>query len=97
MRAFAQAICVAVVDEAALEDGFDDVAEGMVYDPVPTRGHADQTALRFLNVGTVEDALLMRLSGQFGLQLDWVVRQMVLRIDSQRFAALALACFAARQ
>ena len=46
MRALADAIRVAVGDEAALEQRLDHVAHGVVHDPIAERRRADSAALR---------------------------------------------------
>ena len=45
VRALAEAVGVAVEDEAALEDGLDDRAQRMVHHPVPERGGGDRARL----------------------------------------------------
>src|SRR5207245_1163895 len=45
MAALAGAVGVAVVDEAALEDWPDDVAQRVMHDPIPEGGGADETRL----------------------------------------------------
>jgi hypothetical protein len=47
--AFTEPVGVAVGNEAALEPGFDDVAQGVVDDPVAKRGGTDQTPLGLMD------------------------------------------------
>ncbi len=51
--AFADPVGVRISDEAALEDRLDQVAQGVVDDPVAERGGRDQAALGFVDIKAV--------------------------------------------
>ena len=53
MRAFAQAVGIAVFNKAALKPPFNQVTEGMVYNPVVERGGTDQPVLGIVNKETM--------------------------------------------
>ncbi len=70
MGAFAHPVGVAVVDETPLEDGLDDVAQGVVDDSISERSGADQPPLGLEDEEAVIRARLVGLGHQFLLQAN---------------------------
>ena len=79
VRAFPGAVGITVGDKTALEPGLDDLAQGMVHDPITERRGADQ-ALLGLTDGEVHIRTgLILVTAQLLLQLQQVIRQLVLK------------------
>lgn len=72
-------VCIAVADEALLEQRLDDVAERVVYDAVTKRGGADTPALRLVDGKMAIRTGLIDLVRQFVLQGKQTVRDLELK------------------
>ena len=89
VRALADAVGVAVGDEAALEDRLDEVAQRVVDDAVAERRGGNQAALGFVDVERDVRAGAVSVREQLFLKLEEVVFQAVLEGRHVRVAALA--------
>lgn len=80
---------VGVVNKSIIENGFDDIAEGMLEDPVPVRQSADQSLFRVKDIKLFVAAESICLVSQFRLE----GQKFIFNIKIE-FADLALKFFA---
>lgn len=93
MCALADAIGITIEDETALEDGLDQIAQGVMHDAVAKGRGRDQAALRFMDMETVIGSGTIRMRLQFALQLQEIIFQAVVKRGDVGVSALAFACF----
>ena len=91
MGAFAHAVGVGVVDEAALEERLHNIAERMVHHPITKGRGRNQPPLGFVDGEAGIGAGAIGFFGQFGLDLQQILRRIHLEACRRRAAALALA------
>ena len=75
MRPFTDPVGVAVGVEKALEGWLNDIAEGMVNNPVPEGGGADQPPFGFVNGEMLVSARFISVGCEIALQLEQPVSQ----------------------
>ena len=95
--ALADAVGVAVVDEAALEDGFDHVAQGVVHHAVAEGRCADEAALGFVDEEAGVAAGPVAVLDQLRLDRQQVLAGVLLEGGGRPVAALAFARLAPGQ
>ena len=92
--AFRSAVGITVTDKTALEPGFDDVAQGMVHDPIAEWRSADFALLGCMNVEVQIGARLVAMAVQGILEFQQVIRQLMLEARGTVQATLATRGFA---
>jgi hypothetical protein len=97
MGALADAVSIAVVNKAALEDGLDDVADGVVYNAVTEGSGGYEAAFRLVDVEAVIGAGLIGPGSQFFLKLEQVGLPIELEGGRRSLASLAFAGLAVGQ
>ena len=94
MSALPHSVGITIEDKAALKPGFDDIAEGMMHNPIAEGRRADFALFGIVNVKMLIRTWLVTTAFQFLLQLKQMVRQLMLKTggaDSSTFATPGLA------
>ena len=94
VRAFPDAVGITVGNKTALEPGLDDVAQGMVHNPVTEGCGADFPLLGFMDVEMQIGARLIAMAVQSRLEFQQVIRQLMLEARGAVQATLATCGFA---
>lgn len=97
VRAFADAIGIAVKNEPALEERADDVDEHVVHNAIAKVRGADQTLLRLINEESAVIAGLIREGAQLAQKLQRVVLERVEKFQHVRAEPFTLRGFMHRQ
>ena len=87
---FALTIGVAVVDETALEEGFDDPTEGVMDDTVPKRHRGHRAAFGFANLDGLVPARTVAPAYEFPLQAQNLRLQIGQKRCYARFGSFSL-------
>jgi len=91
------AVGIAVVDESAVKNGFDYIAQGMMYHPIPERCSGDFAAFWFMDGEVSICSWLVAESRKFILECQQMIRQLMLESRGRSMSTFASGGFAGCQ